>query len=358
MGNGLAARYGGRQLPSDRESACKILDVFTGSRNATLALLNDTRWPGATLAGPDLSGTPALLVRVAQTGAGVLPGMGGASRIFPSIDGLTVERLANGALRLGTVELTAAILLTQLDQARERDAVLRVIGRFSLNQNEVLDVLAARAYVWADWMAPMVFWQLPWSGPVHDRVAETIMRYERDHPGITGMATRGSRTAQAALETIVNEIVGTVIDDASILERTSPVDPALSASSSRARRLLGAVNLPLWQAHHLIPFAVMASLPVPVQRAIVSSAWLMDSVENLIALPANLAAYLQPPNLQRLPLHNSAHPRYDADVRIALAAVVAGGVSMAVVALRAALLTVETGQRAALYLGRYHPVVR
>jgi hypothetical protein len=357
MSYGSAGQAGGRpsaQLPFDQHAAYTLLDGMTGGRDATIAMLNGTRLPGAELAGPELS--PARPMQLASAGAVVLPGFGGGvgARVFPPIGGVTVERLASGALRVGTSELSAAMLLSELDAARERAAVLDAVARFNLNRNDAVDVLAARAYVWADRMAPMSFWSLPWSGPIHDQVAQTIMQYERDHPGVTGLATRGNTAALAAIGTIVNEITAGVLDDPTVLERTSSVAPALSTNSSRARAALGTVALPQWQAHHLIPFAVMASLPVPVQQAIVAAGWVIDSAENLIALPANYAAFIGMPNLTRLPWHNSAHAQYDADVRTALVPVVAGGVSMTPVVLRAALFTVENIQRTLLVARRYH----
>jgi len=40
--------------PADLATAYAILDSFTGSRSATLAMLNGSRWPGAELATPSL----------------------------------------------------------------------------------------------------------------------------------------------------------------------------------------------------------------------------------------------------------------------------------------------------------------
>jgi hypothetical protein len=352
------------RLPADKESAYAILDSFTGSRNATTAMLDGTRLPGAELAMPDRSTPGARRAQLAQAMAGTMTDVAPMAgvRTFPSIGSVTVERLASGALRVGAIEMTAASLLTELDRQRERAEVLSIIARYSLNTSEVVDILAARAYVWADNMLPMSYWSLPWSGKVHDQVAETIMYYERDHPGTAGLASRGNAAALAAIDTMVNEITAGVLDDPNILYRTSSVSPALSTSSSRARAILATTTMQQWQAHHLIPFAVMASMPVPFQQAVVASGWVMDSAENLIPLPANLYTFLSPPNNRLWPMHNSAHPKYDADVRVALVPVLAATFSKKVSStdflfLRSSLKSVENFQRKNLFDGKYHPKV-
>jgi hypothetical protein len=247
------------------------------------------------------------------------------------------------------------MLLAAFDNARERAEVLGVISRFGLNRDDASDVLAARAYVWAHWFGPISFPNLPWSGPLHERTCEAIMRYERERPGTLGLAVRGNLAATAAISQIVDETTAGALDEnLAILERTSSVAPALSTSSSKARTILGNPNLQSWQAHHLIPFAVMASQPVPVQQKIVAAGWVMDSAENLIALPANYATFIAPPNSRLLPQHSGSHMVYDADVRAALVPVVFGSLTMTPAALRAALMAVETQMRGWLIAGRYH----
>jgi hypothetical protein len=72
-------------------------------------------------------------------------------------------------------------------------------------------------------------------------------------------------------------------------------------------------------AHHLLPFAIVTGLPAAVQQAMANAGWKMDSAENLIALPANLPTYDSPANTPKVPIHNSAHPRYSNDVRLQMA---------------------------------------
>jgi hypothetical protein len=344
-------------MPADLESAYAILDAGTGSRDATMAMLSDSRWPGAELAAPDFR-APVAALQVAQAGAGTVPlpsitriAQPGAETIpLPSIGDITVERLPTGALRIGGVIFTAAILLHELERMGARSDVLAVMARFGLDQSKAADVLAARAYVWADTRAPIPFPNMPWSGPVHERTCEAIMRYELEHPGTAGLATRGHPNAVAAISVVVDQAAGVV--ETPVLERTSSVDPALSTSSTRARAILGNPNLQAWQAHHLIPFGVVAALLVSVQQTIVASGWVMDSAENLIALPANLAAFLAAG--QSLPIHSGSHPRYDTEVMIALAPTVVGAQRIGTAALRAGLLAVENLQRTRLFQGRYH----
>jgi hypothetical protein len=358
------------QMPNDIASAYAILDGFTGSRSATTAMLNGSRWPGAELAGPDLRAA-ARPIRIAAAGALAVTDVG--SITLPSIGDVAVERLLTGALRIGGVVFTAAILLNDLSAGATRTQVLAAISRFDLDPNQAADVLAARAYVTTRTYLPGVYLNLPWTGPVLDRTAEAIMRYERERPGTMMLAGRGNPAAVAAISQLVAEGTAGGLDGVIVAERTSAVDPALSTNSATRRAILGLTAGQLWQAHHLIPFAVMANQPVPFQRAVVAAGWRMDSAENLIALPANFATYIAPPNNRTLPCHNSAHPVYDADVSAALVPVVTGGLPFIPMpnapmnphvlqqyaanpgALRAGLKSVEDFQRSELFRRRYHP---
>jgi A nuclease family of the HNH/ENDO VII superfamily with conserved AHH len=361
------------QMPADIASAYAILDGLTGSRSATMAMLDGTRWPGAELAGPDLPRAAPRPIRIA--GAGALAMTDAGSIALPSIGDVAVERLLGGALRIGGAVFTAAILLNDVSAGATRAQVLAAIARFGLDPNQAADVLAARAYVTTRTYLPGVYLNLPWTGPVLDRTAEAIMRYERERPGTMMLAGRGNPAAVAAISQLVAEYTAGVLDAVMIAERTSAVDPALSTSSANARAILGLAVGQLWQAHHLIPFAVMANLPVPFQQAVVTAGWRMDSAENLIALPANLATYMAPPNSATLPMHNSAHPGYDADVSAALVPVVTAGLPIIPIpnapmnprvlqqyaanpgALRAGLKAVEDLQRTRLFARRYNPRV-
>jgi hypothetical protein len=62
-----------------------------------------------------------------------------------------VTRLAGGALKLGSGQIiAAATLLAAMDPLRERARVTDAISKFDLDATSAADVLAARAYVWAE----------------------------------------------------------------------------------------------------------------------------------------------------------------------------------------------------------------
>lgn len=325
------------------EHALEFLDRITGQRAATMDMVLG-RWP--TGAG----------IHLAQAGAGTLTMPGGGSVSLP-------ERLPNGALRMAGGIFTAAMLLNEIQRAAERRQVEAAIRQFGLDRSSAVDVLAARAYVWGRNMAPLRFWDVPYSGPVNEAVAEAIMRHERDNPGTLGLATRGQRDAQRAIDALVGAVVGgaTGIAVPQVFNRTSSVDPALSTSSARARTLIAIQGMNSWRAHHLIPFAVMAAQPVRFQMAVVASGWRMDSVENLIALPANFPTYVGPFNRTRLPIHNGPHPVYSGVAAGHLRPISGRARFPAGPALRTALLAIENTMKDYLALNRapvVHPNLR
>jgi hypothetical protein len=290
---------------------------------------------------------------------------GGAGRLPMAIPrgGGGVERVAGGALRIGNSIITAGQLMQEIQNANERAQVRDAIRRFGLDGTQAADVLAARAYVWGRYMAPMAYWTVPYSGPVNERVAQALMRHERDNPGTLGLATGGMATggnaaARKSIDTLIAQASAGAIPAAPMepAYRTSVVDPALSTNSARARALLGiAANLS-WRAHHLLPYAVVAGLPAAVQQAMANAGWRMDSAENLIALPANLPTYIVQFEVEPLPIHNSAHPLYSYDVRRQMTMLAAVGATLQPAALRAELLRLEVFFRLQLVinLGRYH----
>ncbi len=349
--------------PADAYQSMLALDAGTGNHAVTQAMLRDRRWPGAGLASPELAGGAAAPLVLVQATTMPMPGaMGGAgvpgslpALRFPPIGGVQVERLASGALRVGGAVLAAGALLQEIDGARERAAVEDAITRFRLDANQAGDVLAARAYVWTKWMAPLSYGQLPFDGPLNEEAAVAVMRYERAHPGTTGLATRGNAAAIASIDVVVDDVVDGVLQGAVVEYRPSKVDPALSTRSSAARALVRTTQLQQWEAHHLIPFNVMAALPVPAQLAIAKSGWAMDSIENVIALPANMATFLAPPNSRTLPIHRGSHAyMYDADAAGLMASLVVPNATGTPVVLRASLLAVEERMQDGLFARLYH----
>jgi len=331
------------RLPADLSDALGVVDGLTGSRPATMAMLYENRMVGEAGAG---GGAP---VRLAQAGTITMPGGAGA--------------IPRGAIRLGGNILTAAQVMNSITSAIERARTVEAIERFGLNRDSSADVLAARAYVWARYLMPlnMRFWsRVPYdTDPLNHRIAEAVMRYERAHPGTAGAASRGDGAALTAIDGVVDQAIaaGSAPQGALVVERTSSASPALSSSSTRARTILAIQSNSRWRAHHLVPFAVVDGLPMPVKKAIAASGWKMDSAANLIALPANFATYLLPPNLGGLPYHSGSHGvRYDNDVRAALQPVAAGATAMQPAALLAAMNGIAARFRVALRSNRsYHP---
>lgn len=337
-------------------SPWSILNTISGSHAATIGMLNGTRWLGAELVGEPFgrAGVPIVLANAATDpiygGGAVLgrrpppPGDGGGGMTLPHY---AVPATIVGAMAASVLQRASVTERTQIEAARLR---------FGLSRTEAADILAAHAYVWGRDTAPRVFWIVPYSGVQNQRVAEALMWHERANPGTLGLAIRGHQAAQDVVRTVVAQVVaGAAPTDVLVLDRISIVHDNLSTNSDRARTVLGlASNQPqnqLWAAHHLIPFAVMAGLPAPVQLAIANARWVIDSAENLIALPANWQTFGNAPNLRRLPYHSSKHPMYSADVTASLSVIMP---AMPVPALRAALLTIEQAFTARLVAGRYH----
>lgn len=124
--------------------------------------------------------------------------------------------------------------------------------------------------------------------------------------------------------------------------RINEVHKGLSTNGIFARGLIAAqARFQPWQAHHLIPFAEIAKLPEAAQLAIGGSGWLMDSIENLVALPGDEPAYEGFPNLGVRPYHRGPHPRYNAEVAERLGHLRREAVNMSVPAIRAELSVIE-----------------
>ena len=288
-------------LPGDIASAMRVLEDLFGGPGPVRATAAGTTWPG---------------------------GIGAAGRAEAGV----ALRGAAGALPRGAIGAaggiaTASAIMQEIQRSAERRQVEAAIQRFRLDPNDAAQLLSARAYVWGRNIAPMLFWDVPYTGETNDRVAQAIGRFERDNPGTLGAATYGSAAAQKAIAEVVREAVaahGGIFAPPVLEYRASAVDPALSASGTRAR---AAANIQRgnrsWIAHHLLTFMAVARLPGAVQQHFVAAGWKMDSAENLIALPANLATYLSLGPTPLLPYHAGAHPNYTARVDAALAAVTA-----------------------------------
>ncbi|MFV0622678.1 hypothetical protein ACBY01_01525 [Sphingomonas sp. ac-8] len=246
------ARSGKASLPSDVSTSMAILESMTGSSAQARILASGAAWPGSSYLAAGTAPLTSAQARAATPGSSV---------------------------RIGNVVYTASALLQHFTQMRARDQVEAAIARLNLDRNQASHVLSAYAYVWARNMAPMIprfFWKLPNAGDakgVNERFAQALGRYERDNPGTVFLASRGDPAAQRAVEIVLDQsLSGAVVNPPiQISERTSSVSPALSASSTRARALLGIQSNRSWVAHHLVPFASVAALPRSVQQAIAAS---------------------------------------------------------------------------------------
>jgi hypothetical protein len=309
----------------------RVLDAMLGATSPMSRLGAESIWPGGALAG------------ARSAASAVMRGGGGSTAAW------VAEAIPKGAVRIGGAIITASAALQEVHRSQERAQVEAAITRFHLDRTNAAHILSARAYVWGHHFAPLWFWEVPFSGPVNERVAQAIGRFERDNPGTLGAATKGDPGARRAIEMLVRGSVGGrgVLAPIAIEHRTSAVDPALSATSTTARAILGIQNNQSWVAHHLITFSGVASLSVASQQAIAASGWRMDSLENLMALPANFAAYLAPPNLQTRPFHAGGHPHYNMRVSAALVGMANG--HMAGETLRAWLRLQEAMLRADIY---------
>jgi len=124
-------------------------------------------------------------------------------------------RLSDGSLRLGTGEIvTASRLLGVVDRSSERDAVWSAITKFELNPEQAADVLAARAYVWANRFAPESFADVPASGAALESVSHSIMLIELASPGTLYLALQGDRLSTEYIRGAAEE----ALSDAAIVE--------------------------------------------------------------------------------------------------------------------------------------------
>lgn len=304
-------------LPADHGQALAVLDAIAGDRGAAMAMLRGDGRLGAELL-PDVA-PAAERVQLAQAG--------GAAGTMSDMPPMRLPPGAGALIRRGVPLVAAAELMRQVERSAERSQVEAAMRRFGLSRTVSADIMAARAYVWAQNFAPRIWWSVPYSGPDNDRVAQAVMRHERDNPGTLGrtgtsglffLRLTGDPTALAAINAVVAAaIAGTPLAGPMVLEkrRSAVADPALSTDSRVARRILGLqMGNQSWIAHHLIPFQEVANLLPDQQLAIAGSGWVVDSAENLIPLPRNYPTYVGPGNLRVLPWHAGSHREYSREV--------------------------------------------
>ena len=225
-----------------------------------------------------------------------------------------LTRLVGGALRLGSGQvITAGALLAAADIQRERAAVDDAINKFGFDSTKAADVLAIRAYVWAQDWAPMNF-AVPWSGPQLEAVSQCIMAIELNKPGTLYLAMQGDAPSRHYLD--VAAALG--MENGPILEsraRPANMPAALQTTSEAARAALGLRANDRMRAHHLIPANVWKVSPITkqVSKLAGKGGWNPDSAINLIELPADAVTQADLIKEGRiLPIHNASHQKYDA----------------------------------------------
>jgi YD repeat-containing protein len=214
-----------------------------------------------------------------------------------------------GGVIVGKMEADAGV-------AAFADRHAAVMEYFYLNNDNMTSRAAASAYIWTYDAANS---DHPRN---HVAAAEAAMWFAIQNP-------QGWQNYVMRSEPIASEIVGRLMRDAVAnpdnRRALSSVSPALNTYSRRIRNILIIANatrgLQHWEAHHIIPVAEVYRLPRNVQAAMARAGWRVDSLENLIALPADPVTYRSAPNLTTLPYHQGSHPHYSLDVRARLLAV-------------------------------------
>jgi hypothetical protein len=221
-----------------------------------------------------------------------------------------VTRLADGALELGSGQIiAAATLLAAMDVHTERAAVSAAISTFDFDPTSAADVLAARAYVWAQHNAPLNYFAVPWSGPRLEFASRSIMALELARPGTLYLALQGDKPSARYIGVAVEDGMqaGAIFESRA---RPANLPAELQTTISNARAALGLQTNDQMRAHHLIPANIWeAQLPLATLAS--QAGWQPDSPKNLIALPADAAT--QAKRAANLPIHSSNHPEYDAE---------------------------------------------
>ena len=204
-------------------------------------------------------------------------------------DWANITRLADGTLKLGSGEIIlAAPLLAAIVTHTERAAVNTAISRFSLDPTSAADVLAARAYAWAQTYAPWNYSEVPFSGPKLESVSQSIMALELARPGTLYLAVEGDEPSRRYINVAVEDgMQGAAISESRA--RPANLPAALQTTISAARAALRLQANDQKRAHHLIPANVWENR-LALATLASQAGWQPDSEENLIALPANEAA--------------------------------------------------------------------
>ena len=278
---------------------------------------------------------------------------------------IEVVRLPGGRIRIGNGIYAAAQVMDMLQAIVERSRLNGAIEQFGLNPNNANDVLAAGAYVWGTYNLPvrqalaegtlLYGGNIGYSGPTNEAAAQSLMRVTLVDPGIFVRMLRGSETDNRLVLTIA---AGAAAEAQTYEARARPqgVEPALQASSSRARAAVAAgLRSGRWQVHHLVPAEVWG-VYATLARLAQQQGWHQDGASNLIALPADAASQASVGG--SLPIHNGSHPRYNAATQAQIGVYVrALGGRVNAYQARGIMDIVAAQQRLLIQGGAWHPRV-
>ena len=287
--------------------------------------------------------------------------MDGLGIIAPNpADWANVTRLADGALELSSGQIiVAAALLAAMDAHTERAAVSDAIGKFDLDPTSAADVLAARAYVWAQHFAPWNYFAVPASGPQLEAVSQSIMALELARPGTLYLALQGDETSGK----FVNSAVEDGLQGGAIFEsqaRPANLPAELQTTISGARTALNLKPNDQMRAHHLIPANVWGGRSDLAMLAS-QAGWQPDSEKNLIALPANEVTQAElAADGKILPIHSSSHKAYDYETlgEIIEQTAIYNGRTLTPAEARAMFETVALRMRGRILAGEWMPKLR
>ena len=227
-------------------------------------------------------------------------------------DWANVIRLADGALELGSGQIIAAAALwVAMNPNPERALVSDAISKCDFDPTNAADVLAARAYVWAQYNAPLNYFEVPSSGPQLESVSQSIMALELARPGTLYLALQGDEPSGR----YINVTVEDGMQGGSIFEsraRPTNVPAVLQITISGARAALNLKTNDQMRAHYLIPANVWEKR-LDLATLASQAGWQPDAIDNLIALPADAATQAQRAAKDGfiLPIHSSSHSKYD-----------------------------------------------
>ncbi|MFS2319186.1 AHH domain-containing protein, partial [Maricaulis sp. D1M11] len=244
-----------------------------------------------------------------------------ASGVFGAGSASRAEFLTSGALRIFGTLVTAEHFLRYSVAQAERAQVEQAIEDFGLDSSQTSHVMAANAYVWAQYQLPLHSSANFYGGDLN-AASEAIMRLELVNPGLTAIASNRAFIGtedQRQARIIIRMAAEAAIADYNLESRSrrpSGVDRHLQTTSASARAALSLRTGDDMRAHHLVPANVWGQTPILAQSAY-EAGWRVDSIMNLIALPANEIAQQRIGNT--LPIHNTQHPDYDTQTRVQIA---------------------------------------